>query len=121
MANRKVKVHFEDETWEVPGQWAVCPECEGEKVTENPAFSCGWTGSEWAEEDEDFKENYRRGEYDVQCHTCKGNGLVLEPSWFELDPDEAHHVALSEQEAETMARLDAEDRAYSRMERAMGC
>lgn len=116
-----MKVHFDGETIQVAAHWAVCHECEGEGQVENPAFSNGFTSSEWAEHDEDFHQSYMSGAYDVGCTLCKGNKVVLEVSYFELDEEEAHHVALSELEEENDAYWQRMSDAESRSERAMGC
>lgn len=65
----------------IPVMWAICPECEGDGHVENPAFSNGFTSSEFYElfDDEQSREDYFAGAFDVCCPECKGSGKVREP------------------------------------------
>lgn len=65
-----------------PAYYVVCPRCYGEGKHVNPSIDGnGITQSEMAEilhEDPDFLDNYMGGMYDVTCHQCKGQRVVLE-------------------------------------------
>ncbi len=71
----------------IPTKWAICPCCDGEGKVENPAFSNGFTGSEWAEmcdeRDDQTGESYARkylsGQYDKACKECGMTGKVRVP------------------------------------------
>lgn len=54
----------------------ICGKCDGNGKIENPAFSDGFTGSEWNEMDEEEQEAYLGGRYDVVCPECHGNNVV---------------------------------------------
>jgi len=57
-------------------KWIVCPVCEGEGKTVNPAIdSHGLTREDFAE-DPDFAESYMRGDYDITCRACMGQRVV---------------------------------------------
>lgn len=57
-------------------RWNICDCCGGEGRVDNPAFSQGFTASEWADEDPEFREAYLGGAYDVPCRECNGSGKV---------------------------------------------
>jgi hypothetical protein len=62
-------------------RWAICDRCHGHGTVDHPAFSNGismdeWSGPDW---DDESRENYLRGAYDVKCTAgCEG-GKVREP------------------------------------------
>ena len=74
-------IRFAEEGGEVevalPAVYEVCPTCRGEGKTVNPAIDGdGITGEEWARDwDDDDREAYFRGDYDVPCRECGGKGL----------------------------------------------
>ncbi len=56
-------------------QWVICDTCRGEGKRDNPAFANGITSEEWANDwDEDEREGYLEGRYDVPCNDCNGAG-----------------------------------------------
>ena len=63
----------------VPAKWVICPCCEGSGKCDNPAFSDGFSSSEWAEQDYEFKKDYLSGSYDVSCRECAATGKVAAP------------------------------------------
>jgi hypothetical protein len=65
---------------DLPGKWEICGRCEGGGTDGGASVECdggGFTASEWAEQDEDFKEDYLNGVYDRPCHICKGTGKIV--------------------------------------------
>ena len=59
-----------------PARWAICEACQGEATTSRH-IECdggGFTASEWAEQDDDFRDDYLNGVYDQPCDTCRGRG-----------------------------------------------
>jgi DnaJ-class molecular chaperone len=67
----------EDHFVHFPAKWEICYRCNGDGHHDHPAFSNGITSSEWAEWDDDDRENYLSGRYDVRCEECKGEGKIL--------------------------------------------
>lgn len=56
-------------------KWVVCPSCEGEGRYVNPAIdSQGLTVEDLA--DDEFREDYFAGAYDLQCSECHGDRVV---------------------------------------------
>lgn len=62
----------------LPTKWAICDCCRGSGTMENPAFSNGFTLDEFYEtfDDEESREDYFAGAYDVVCDECEGSGKV---------------------------------------------
>ncbi|MES1993164.1 MAG: hypothetical protein V4457_06060 [Pseudomonadota bacterium] len=56
-------------------RWAICSRCDGEG--KHSGHLGAFTGSEWEQEDDDFKERYMQGDYDRACERCEGTGKVL--------------------------------------------
>jgi len=98
----------------VPGHMVVCP-------------ACGGTGShvrrdiddsrlvDMMQEDGDLEgiEDYFNGAYDVQCQTCHGANVILEPYWDQV-PDWAQKCI------EDWNRSERESQEEQDAERAMG-
>lgn len=62
---------------EIPFHWEVCGTCDGKGSHVNPSIdSNGITQDEWSEWDQEDRENYISGVYDVECHECKGRRVV---------------------------------------------
>jgi len=60
----------------LPRRWTLCPECEGEGKTANPAFD-GMPLCELDRSDrEAFIHNYKSGVYDITCASCNGRTTV---------------------------------------------
>ena len=62
-----------------PAHWAICPDCEGCATDRGRSVECdggGFTASEWAEQDDNFREDYLSGVYDRPCLFCKGLGRI---------------------------------------------
>lgn len=57
-----------------PARWHICAHCEGS--AKSSSYLGAYTASEWAEQDDDFKENYMAGGYDRPCDACDGLGRV---------------------------------------------
>jgi RecJ-like exonuclease len=63
----------------LPSRWVVCPDCDGGGTDRGRHFECdggGFTASEWAEQDEDFRDDYMSGRLDQPCYTCKGRTTI---------------------------------------------
>lgn len=67
---------------EFPAKMEVCARCEGTGKHTNPSIDGnGITGSEWAEWDDEDRETYMNGGYDVRCEACHGANVVPSPDW----------------------------------------
>jgi excinuclease UvrABC ATPase subunit len=72
---------------QLPSVWTICHRCDGNGTHDHPAFSNGITSSEWEQDwDEEEREHYLRGAYDVQCEKCHGSGKVLEVDRDRVNP-----------------------------------
>lgn len=102
----------------LPTKKEVCPDCEGEGRVVNPSIGA-ITASQWRDEwDEESREMYLSGGYDVQCRTCNGLNVV-----DVVDRDRCEKADLEEwdhQEAEREA-CDSMQRAEARMEHFAAC
>lgn len=67
----------ENKTGWVEGAYEVCTTCRGKGTHTNKNIDGnGITSSEWAEWDEDERQTYMSGGYDVRCEECEGNKVV---------------------------------------------
>lgn len=102
----------EGEDIELPTQWAICSECNGDGKHSQRlgAITQSERERDW---DEESWETYLRGGYDRTCDSCSGSGKVLEVDVDKLTPEQGRlWVAWVEDEAEY--------RQMRRMERDMG-
>lgn len=91
MHRTTIKITFEDcegewteqsKTWEeeieLPANYEICSTCLGEGSHVNPSIdSHGITMDEWENEwDDESREMYLSGGYDVTCNECKGLRVV---------------------------------------------
>jgi|SRR5215471_13181737 len=86
-----------EETDMMKRKWRVCPVCNGEGTTVNPAIDCnGLTAADFAE-DPGFAEEYVRGTYDVTCGACGGRRVITDERVEELERNaEARRLAARE-------------------------
>jgi RecJ-like exonuclease len=104
-----------DETQvEVPVKYEVCPTCDGKGTHVNPAIDAGGiTSSEWEEWDDEDRESYMSGAYDVRCYECQGKRVVPVLDRDRTDPKVVEAI-------DTQERALAECERESRAERMMG-
>lgn len=73
----------------LPTRNAICPTCDGEGTHVNRAIDGnGLTAEDLA--DEDFRESYMSGAYDVPCEECRGRRVVREVDKDRLTPELRH-------------------------------
>lgn len=98
----------------LPTRKEVCPRCEGTGTHVNPNIDGdGITASEWAEWDDDDRESYMRGDYDVTCEECFGHNVIDVVDESRLDPETLRLWRAWEDS-------EAADRATQLAERRMG-
>lgn len=100
-------------TLSIPATREVCDTCRGRGHIVNPAVDGnGLTREDF--EDEDFREGYFGGRYDITCPECHGANVVKVPDVAACTtPRLKAELALYERDQENHARWDAEDR-YTR-------
>lgn len=101
--------------------WVICDECEGNGKVDHPAFSNGITSSEWSEMDQDGRDSYMRGDYDVKCDPCKGAGKVRVPDVARMTFAEKRAFVLQRREADEEADDLRAMHAEMEAERRFGC
>lgn len=90
----------------------VCPQCHGKGTSS--AYLGAYTASEWAEQDDDFRDDYMAGRYDRTCDTCHGRNVIEVPDYASMSPELRKLVEDTEQELWEM-------HAMSEAERRAGC
>lgn len=104
----------EEITVKLPAHWQICHRCSGEGHTSRHLGS--FTQDEWAQQDDEFKEDYIAGRYDIPCETCKGSGKVLEVNRDAcIHEDQKEALQRMDDEAQWKAEARAERRAEARM------
>lgn len=99
---------------EIPAMWEICTRCHGNGTHVNPSIDGnGITQSEWAEWDDDEREGYFRGDYDVACGPCSGSGKVLVPDVARCDPKLLQRY---EDYVTGKAQIQAEEAMWRRLE-----
>jgi hypothetical protein len=92
--------------------WMVCPVCNGNGTTVNPAIDCnGLTAADFAE-DPDFAEGYWSGMYDVTCRACNGLRVITEERLEQLDRNAEDRRLAAEEDGRWEDYLGASDRRW---------
>ena len=105
----------------VPACYEVCGDCRGTGTHVHPAIDGnGITSSEWAEWDQDDRETYMTGGYDVTCTGCGGVRVVPEVDEAAIHDDALNaryeqYVEWGVAEGEFAAWAEAERDAERRM------
>jgi hypothetical protein len=101
-----------EETVELPAKYDVCDRCQGKGSHVNPSIDGHgismdeWWGPDW---DDESREDYMNGAYDVGCYECNGKRVVLEVD------ENACDKALLEAYYKDMRRKSDDDYADRRM------
>ena len=101
----------------MPSDIVVCPRCNGRGRHVNPSIDGdGFTGEEWAEMDEDFKESYWNGNFDVICSVCNGMRITAKIATDQLNAEQWEMLYEQERNEADMEQM----KATHRQEIAMG-
>jgi hypothetical protein len=88
-------------------RYVVCTLCGGTGTHVNPAIDCGGLSAEDFA-DEDFRESYMRGDYDVPCVRCKGQRVLLAADLERIEAESAERA----RERRERAREDGDVEGY---------
>lgn len=105
--DRDIKLAF-------PARFAVCCRCRGTGKHVNPSIDGHGLGAEDFA-DEDFREAYFAGDYDVVCHECRGERVVEEIDDHCLSRKQQAYLGAVERAAHEDAKYAAECAAERRM------
>ena len=87
--------------------WVICSLCQGNGSHVNPAIDAGGLGAEDFSDD-DFREAYMAGVYDVPCVRCGGSGKIREDDLRRLEAEAIERA----RERRESAREDGDWEAY---------
>lgn len=107
-----------DEQHELPTRFEVCPSCQGHGTSS--AYLGAWTASEWAQEDDEFKEDYLAGRYDRPCETCDGLRVVPLVDEEQCDPKLLKAYQDHQRELAEMRSVERQERLMEGGWRDMG-
>jgi DnaJ-class molecular chaperone len=94
----------------LPWKYEVCGQCEGKGTSS--AYLGAFTASEWAEQDDEFKEDYMSGKYDRPCETCGGRRVVAEVDRARCTPQQLDAFDKEQQEEYEDARCRAAESGW---------
>lgn len=115
MSELTYRFELEDVEHELPGKYEVCPRCDGRGAHVNPAIDGnGLTSEDF--EDEDFREGYFAGRYDVTCYDCKGLRVVMTPDVARLTDAQKELLEEHEEQLASEAADYASEERLRRME-----
>jgi hypothetical protein len=82
-----------EDLFAVPVRFEVCETCDGKGTYVNPSVdSHGISAEEWNDWDDDEREMYHRGDYDVVCATCGGKRVEPVPDYDHMEPSLANRL-----------------------------
>lgn len=97
-----------DEPITVSVEFVVCPSCRGKGKYVNPSIDAHGISAEEFNEDEDFRESYIRGDYDIQCVLCDGEKVIpvpTDPALVKIIDEHANDLA--EMRSDMLAEMRA--------------
>lgn len=102
----------------LPARYEVCSRCNGRGSHDPESWSDGFTESEFSETfpEEEDRDAYFSGAYDVQCTVCNGKRVELVVDREAAERDCPELLKIWDENAKEEAREDAADRATRRME-----
>ena len=113
MAYKEVTFERDDGTEitvQLPAHWVICGTCDGDG--KSSAHLGAFTQDEWAQEDDDFKQDYLDGVYDLPCPECGGSGKVME---IEREACTSPEQVEALEYLDVIAQLEADEASERRM------
>ena len=98
----------------VPFKWEICAQCQGDGGSS--AYLGAFTQDVWAEQDDEFKEDYIAGRYDRPCPACNGSGKVQVPDITKCSYQDKRQLVELRRQFRADAEIDAIQRAEQRAE-----
>lgn len=99
---------------EVAARAEVCYRCEGKGSHVNPSIDGNGLSSEDLADD-DFRESYFRGDYDVRCEVCKGENVIWVADVDRLSKEDREAYERNQEEVNrSNAEAAAEERYWQR-------
>lgn len=106
----------------VPAKYEVCGCCGGSgSCVDERIDRQGFTASEWADCDPDFREDYMAGRFDGDCPECHGLRVVKVVAVDRLTPAQVVLVDAWHEWLDGEAYYAADSAAERAAERSMGC
>lgn len=102
-------IYFEHKgvNYKFPAYWEVCSLCDGRGAIVNPSIDGdGISTSSELWHDDEFRDNYRSGVYDITCPICNGRTTVLVPDTERLDDTIEVAEAINEWWSEVEEKID---------------
>lgn len=98
---------------QIPAAWQICGRCHGDGTHVNPAIDGnGISTDDECWEDDDFREGYFSGRYDVSCYECGGSGKTLEPDMDACTPEQREYVHEWQEGMAELREMEAMERRY---------
>lgn len=99
---------------ELPIHFEVCDRCRGKGTHTNPSIDGhGISAEEWANDwDDESREMYMNGGYDVSCEECGGRRVVPVVDEDRCDPDVLKHYHEHLRAVNEMRRDEAMERRF---------
>ena len=86
-------------------KWIICPVCDGDGTTVNPAIDANGISAEDFVADPDFRDDYMSGVFNITCRACGGAGKVR--------PDAQERLATAAADRRLAALEDGDFEAYT--------
>lgn len=92
--------------------WVVCDLCRGHGKVVNPSIDASGLTREDFDEDPDFADDYRSGQYDITCPRCRGRSTIPVIDATGPSYDDDGNAICSEPGGHSWVVSDEDDRSY---------
>jgi len=117
-----MKITYEDDDGEkvsetIPSKREVCPDCDGTGEHLHRGLRVGFTREEFREtfDDDESREGYFSGRFDVPCETCRGRNVIEVPDVERMTEAQLRAFEAWQGEVDVMRAIDCESRSERRM------